>query len=54
MKWYVESIVLILQLKYYFLEELFVETPPELVSNYFFYHMKQNGVFDKIKGNLAW
>ena len=35
--------------KILFLEELFVETPPELVSNYF-YHMKQNGVFDKIKG----
>lgn len=35
--------------KILFLEELFVETPPELVSNYFYY-MKQNGVFDKIKG----
>ena len=35
--------------KILFLEELFVETPPVLVSNYF-YHMKQNGVFDKIKG----
>ena len=35
--------------KILFLEELFVETPPELVSNYF-YHRKQNGVFDKIKG----
>ena len=35
--------------KILFLEELFVETSPELVSNYF-YHMKQNGVFDKIKG----
>ena len=35
--------------KILFLEELFLETPPELVSNYF-YHMKQNGVFDKIKG----
>lgn len=35
--------------KILFLEELFVETPPALVSNYF-YNMKQNGVFDKIKG----
>lgn len=35
--------------KILFLEELFLETPPELVSNYL-YHMKQNGVFDKIKG----
>ena len=35
--------------KILFLEELFLETPPELVSNYF-YHMKQNGVFDKIQG----
>ena len=35
--------------KILFLEELFLETPPALVSNYF-YHMKQNGVFDKIKG----
>lgn len=35
--------------KILFLEELFLETPPELVSNYL-YHMKQNGIFDKIKG----
>ncbi len=35
--------------KILFLEELFVETPPALVSSYL-YHMKQNGVFDKIKG----
>lgn len=35
--------------KILFIEELFLETPPELVSNYL-YHMKQNGVFDKIKG----
>lgn len=35
--------------KILFLEELFVETPPALVSNYL-YNMKQNGVFDKIKG----
>ncbi len=35
--------------KILFLEELFLETPPALVSNYF-YHMRQNGVFDKIKG----
>jgi len=35
--------------KILFLEELFLETPPELVSNYL-YHMKQNGVFDKIRG----
>lgn len=35
--------------KILFVEELCLETPPELVSNYF-YHMKQNGVFDKIKG----
>ncbi len=35
--------------KILFLEELFLETPPALVSNYL-YHMKQNGVFDKIKG----
>ena len=35
--------------KILFLEELFLETPPELVSNYL-YHMKQNGLFDKIKG----
>ena len=35
--------------KILFLEELFLETPPALVSNYL-YHMKQNGVFDKVKG----
>lgn len=35
--------------KILFLEELFLETPPELVSNYL-YHMKQNRVFEKIKG----
>ncbi len=35
--------------KILFLEELFLETPPELASNYL-YHMKQNGVFDRIKG----
>ena len=35
--------------KILFIEEFCLETPPELVSNYF-YHLKQNGVFDKIKG----
>ena len=35
--------------KIVFMEELFLETPPALVSNYF-YHMKQNGIFDRIKG----
>lgn len=35
--------------KILFLEELFLETPPALASNYL-YHMRQNGVFDKIKG----
>lgn len=35
--------------KILFIEELCLETPPELVSNYL-YHMKQNEVFDKIKG----
>ena len=35
--------------KILFIEDFCLETPPELVSNYF-YHMKQNGVFDKIKG----
>ena len=35
--------------KILFLEELFLETPPALVSNHL-YNMKQNGVFDKIKG----
>ena len=35
--------------KILFIEEFCLETPPELVSNYF-YHLKQNRVFDKIKG----
>lgn len=35
--------------KILFLEELGFETPPGLASN-FLYFMKQNGVFDKIKG----
>lgn len=35
--------------KILFLEELGVETDPALASN-FLYYMKQNGVFDKIKG----
>lgn len=35
--------------KILFLEELGYETGPELISNYLYY-MKQNGVFDKIKG----
>lgn len=35
--------------KILFIEELFLETPPALASNYL-YNMKQNGVFDKIKG----
>lgn len=35
--------------KILFLEELGFETDPALVSNYLYY-MKQNGVFDKIKG----
>ena len=35
--------------KILFLEELGFETGPELASN-FLYYMKQNGVFDKIKG----
>ena len=35
--------------KILFIEELFLETPPELASNYL-YNMKQNGVFDKIRG----
>ena len=35
--------------KILFLEELFLETPPALASNYL-YHLRQNGVFDKIKG----
>lgn len=35
--------------KIIFLEELGFETGPALASN-FFYYMKQNGVFDKVKG----
>lgn len=35
--------------KILFIEEFCLETPPELVSNYL-YHLKQNGIFDKIKG----
>lgn len=35
--------------KILFLEELGVETPPAFASN-FLYYMKQNGVFNKIKG----
>lgn len=35
--------------KILFLEELFVESPPALVSNHL-YHLKQNDVFNKIKG----
>ena len=35
--------------KILFLEELGLETGPAMVSNYLYY-MKQNGVFDKIKG----
>ena len=35
--------------KILFLEELGFETGPELASNYLYY-MKQNGVFDKVKG----
>ncbi len=35
--------------KILFIEEFCLETPPEGVSNHL-YHMKQNGVFDKIKG----
>ena len=35
--------------KILFIEEFCLESPPELVSNYL-YHLKQNGVFDKIKG----
>lgn len=35
--------------KILFIEELCLETPPEGVSHYL-YHMKQNGVFDRIKG----
>lgn len=35
--------------KILFIEELGLESPPDLVSNYLYY-MKQNGVFNKIKG----
>ncbi len=35
--------------KILFLEELGIETMPSLASN-FLYYMKQNGIFDKIKG----
>ena len=35
--------------KILFIEELGLETPPALASNYLYY-MKQNGVFNKIKG----
>ena len=35
--------------KILFIEELFLETPPELVQNHL-YHLKQNDVFEKIKG----
>ena len=35
--------------KILFIEEFCLESPPELVSNHLYY-MKQNGVFDKIKG----
>ena len=35
--------------KILFLEELGIESPPSLVSNHLYY-MKQNGVFDNIKG----
>ncbi len=35
--------------KILFLEELGLETPPEMVYNYL-YNMKQNGVFENIKG----
>ncbi len=35
--------------KILFLEELGLESPPEAVSHYLYY-MKQNGVFDKIRG----
>ncbi len=35
--------------KILFIEELGFESPPGFVSNYL-YKMKQNGVFDKIKG----
>ena len=35
--------------KILFIEEFCLETPPEGISNYLYY-MKQNNVFDKIKG----
>lgn len=35
--------------KILFIEELGLESPPDLVSNHLYY-MKQNGVFNKIKG----
>ena len=35
--------------KILFIEEFCLESPPEAVSNYL-YNLKQNGVFDKIKG----
>lgn len=35
--------------KILFLEDVGLETPPEIISN-FLYYMKQNGVFDKING----
>lgn len=35
--------------KILFIEELGLESPPDLVSNHLYY-MKQNGVFDKIQG----
>lgn len=35
--------------KILFIEELFLETPPELVQNHL-YHLKQNDVFEKING----
>ena len=35
--------------KLLFIEEFCLETPPELAFNYL-YNMKQNGVFDQIKG----
>ncbi len=35
--------------KILFIEDLGVESPPGMISNYL-YKMKQNGVFDKIKG----
>ena len=35
--------------KILFIEELSLESPPALVSHHL-YHLKQNGVFDKIKG----